>query len=182
MIMVIITQLCINTVLCLVAQLCLTLWYPMDCSPPGSSVHGDSPGKNTGVGCRAVLREFFPTQGSNPGLPHCRQILYHISHQGSSVFPLRLQYLFPPQHYTIASRLTPSTIMPIQRRSRIEVSKRSGISVWFVCWHIPCAQNTRLAHGRLWINRWEWSGTSLFVTPASQPSLLNSRLIHATNH
>ena len=35
----------------LVAQSCPTLCYPMDCSPPGSSVHGDSPGKNTGVGC-----------------------------------------------------------------------------------------------------------------------------------
>ena len=36
--------------LCLVSQLCPTLCDPMDCSPPGSSVHGDSPGKDTGVG------------------------------------------------------------------------------------------------------------------------------------
>ena len=49
---------------------------PMDYSPPGSSVHGDSPGKNTGVGCCTLLQGIFPTQGSNPGLPHCRQILY----------------------------------------------------------------------------------------------------------
>ena len=48
-------------------QLC----YPMDCSPPGSSVRGDSPGKNTGVGCHALLQGIFLTQGSNPGLPHC---------------------------------------------------------------------------------------------------------------
>ena len=47
---------------------------------PGSSVHGDSPGKNTGVGCHALLQGIFPTQGSNPGLPHCNQILYHLSH------------------------------------------------------------------------------------------------------
>ena len=40
---------CICAVLCSFAQLCLTLWDPMDCSPPGSSVHGDSPGKNTRV-------------------------------------------------------------------------------------------------------------------------------------
>ena len=53
------------------------------CSLPGSSVHGDSPGKNTGVGCHALLQGIFPTQGSNPGLPHCRQVLYHLSHQGS---------------------------------------------------------------------------------------------------
>ena len=51
----------------LVAQSCLTLCDPMDCSPPGSSAHGDSPGKNTGVGCHALLQGVFPTQGSNPG-------------------------------------------------------------------------------------------------------------------
>jgi len=53
----------------------------VDCSPPGSSVHGDSPGKILeGV---ALLQGIFPTQGSNPGLPHCRWILYHLSHQRS---------------------------------------------------------------------------------------------------
>ena len=41
---------------CLVAQSYLTLCDPMDCSPPGSSFHGDSPGKNTGVGCHASSR------------------------------------------------------------------------------------------------------------------------------
>ena len=61
--------------MCIVVQLCPTLCDPMDCSPPGSSVHGDSLGKNTGVGCHALLQGIFPTQGSNPGLPHCRLIL-----------------------------------------------------------------------------------------------------------
>ena len=59
-----------------------SLW-PMHCSLPGSSVHGDSPGKNTGVGCHAVLQGIFPTQRLNLGLPHCRWILYHLSYQGS---------------------------------------------------------------------------------------------------
>ena len=68
---------------CLVAQLCPTLCNPMDCSSPGSSVHGDSPGKNTEVSCHALLQGIFPTQGSNQGLPNCRQILYYLSHQGS---------------------------------------------------------------------------------------------------
>ena len=54
----------------------------LDWSPPGS-IHGDSPGKNTGVGCHALLQRIFPTQGSNPGLPHCRHVVYHLSHQGS---------------------------------------------------------------------------------------------------
>ena len=65
------------------AQSCPTLCNLMDCSPPGSSIHGDSPGKNTGVGCRALLQGIFPIQGLNPGLPHGRQILYHLSHEGS---------------------------------------------------------------------------------------------------
>ena len=56
-------------------QSCLTLCDPMDCSPPGSCIHGDSRGKNTGVGCHAFLQGIFPTQWWNTGLPHCRQIL-----------------------------------------------------------------------------------------------------------
>ena len=70
-------------VLSLVAQLCPTLSDPTDCSPSGSSVHGDSPGKNTGVDSLSFLQGIFPTQGLNPGLLHCRQILYQLSYQGS---------------------------------------------------------------------------------------------------
>ena len=71
--------------LCLFAQLCPALCDPTDCSPPGSSVYGDSLGKNAGVGekkrntgvaSHALFQGVFPTQGLNPGLPHCRQILY----------------------------------------------------------------------------------------------------------
>ena len=69
--------------LCLVTQLCTTLCNPMDCIPSGSSVHGDSLGKNTRVGCYALFQGIFPTQRSNLGLPHCRWILYSLSHQGS---------------------------------------------------------------------------------------------------
>ena len=68
---------------CLVTQSCLTLCNPRDCSPPGSSVHGDFPGKNTGAGCHALLQGIFLTKFSNPGIPYCRQILYCLSHQGS---------------------------------------------------------------------------------------------------
>ena len=48
----------------------------------GSSVHGISPGKNTGVGCHFLLQGIFPTQGSNPDLLDCRQTLHWLSHQG----------------------------------------------------------------------------------------------------
>ena len=60
-----------------IVQLCLTLCNPMDCSPWNSSGH------NPGVGSLSLLQGIFPTQGSNPGLPHCRQILYQLSHKGS---------------------------------------------------------------------------------------------------
>ena len=75
-----------SSVLCLFAQSCLTLRDPMDCSLPGSSIHGDSPGKNVGVGCHALLEGMFPTQGSNLGLLHCRQNLYCLSNQGSPFY------------------------------------------------------------------------------------------------
>ena len=56
---------------------------PMDCSLPDSSDHGDSPAKNIGVSCHALLQGIFPTQGSKLHLLHCKQILYHLSHKRS---------------------------------------------------------------------------------------------------
>ena len=60
-----------------VAQSCLTLCDPMDYTA------WNSPGQNTGVGSLSLLQGIFPTQGSNPGLQHCKKILYQLSHQGS---------------------------------------------------------------------------------------------------
>ena len=51
--------------------------------PHGLYSPWNSPGQNTGVGSPSLLQRIFPTQGSNPGLPHGRQILYQLSHQGS---------------------------------------------------------------------------------------------------
>ena len=62
---------------CIVAQ-CVPLFQTP--RTVGFSVQGDSPGKNTGVGCHALLQGTFPTQDSNPGFQHCRWILYHLSH------------------------------------------------------------------------------------------------------
>ena len=73
----------LSCVLCVVAQSCPTLCDAADCTPPGSSAHGDSPGKNTGVSCHALLQGIFPTEGLNPDLLHCRWILYGLRHQGS---------------------------------------------------------------------------------------------------
>ena len=65
--------------LCLVTQLCQTLCSPMDCSPPGSSVHGILQARILEWVTIFLFQEIFPTQGSNSGLPcllHCRLILY----------------------------------------------------------------------------------------------------------
>ena len=59
-----------------VAQSCLTLCNPMDC--PWNFL-----GQDTGVGSLSFRQGIFPTQGSNPGLPRCGQILYQLSHKGS---------------------------------------------------------------------------------------------------
>ena len=65
--------------------------------PMDSHLHQASPsmgfsGKSSGVGCHFLLQGIFPTQGSNPGLPHCRQTLYHLSHKGSTITPRRDYY------------------------------------------------------------------------------------------
>ena len=51
--------------------------------PHGLYSPWNSPGQNTGVGTLSLLQGIFPTQGSNPGLRHCRRILYQLSHKGS---------------------------------------------------------------------------------------------------
>ena len=87
---------------------------------------GDSPGKNAGVGCHALLRSTFPTQGSNPGLLHCRQILYHLSHGRSSYAPIKKRERelerppMPPVHkgivYAICSPSSIRRTLPAESR------------------------------------------------------------------
>ena len=61
------------------------LYNPMDSSLSFFSVHGGSPGQNTGVGSHYLLQGIFPTQVLNPSFPHCRRILYCLGHQGSPI-------------------------------------------------------------------------------------------------
>ena len=69
----------------LVAQSCQTFCDPMDCGLPVSSAHGILQARI--LKCVAMpFQGIFPTQGSNSGLLHCRQILYHLSHQGSQIY------------------------------------------------------------------------------------------------
>ena len=112
---------------CVCVSVCV---YALSCSccPPGSSVYGDSPGKNTGMGSHSLLQGIVPTQGLNPGLLHCRWNLYHLSHQGSphiAVFKMKWQgrlqdgrrieqrdHLF---HHKYIKRSSPCGTIPIEQ-------------------------------------------------------------------
>ena len=80
----------------------------MDCSPTGSSVHGIFLGKNIGVCCHSLLQGIFLTQGSNLGLLHCRQILYHLSHLGSE------EDIFMIRHSGILCTIVPDNVLHFQ--------------------------------------------------------------------
>ena len=67
-----------HIVLCWVTQSCPTLCNPMDCNPPGSSVHGILQARILEGSCHALPQGVFLTQRSNPCLPHCRRIPYHL--------------------------------------------------------------------------------------------------------
>ena len=113
----------ISLALCLVAQSCPTLC---------DSMHGlhlarllcswDSPGKNTVVGCHALLQGIFPTQGSNPGLLHCRQILYHSSYLGSPALYFNSNQWFPPTVFMGNSKRTPEKLQV--KRNRLSLSSK----------------------------------------------------------
>ena len=102
------------------APWCPTLWDPMECSLSGTSVHGLSPGKNTGAGCHTLLQGICPTQGSNTGLLHCRQILYRLGHQGTSWI---LEW--PAYPFFRGSSQTRN------QTREVEVSKSIGMNDWF---------------------------------------------------
>ena len=84
----------LNNQICVCVCVCVCVSHSVVCS--SLQPHGLHParllcpwnslGKNTGVGWQALLQGIFSIQGSNPGLLHCRQILYHLSHQGSPRF------------------------------------------------------------------------------------------------
>ena len=90
---------CVSVCVCIYTHI-YTYIYVCVCSVISNSLqpHGlyspwNSPGQNNGVGGHSLLQGIFPTQGSNPGLPHFRQILYHLSHQGNPILRYRTHLL-----------------------------------------------------------------------------------------
>ena len=123
-------------------QSCLTLCDPKDYSPSGSSVHGILQARMLEWVVIPFSRGIFPTQGSNPHLLHCRQILYHLSHQGSPS-PLLDLFLFCLQTFSpkAVSSNSPSSsrswLIPALLHEGVQ-GWRVGptvINVWLPCLH-----------------------------------------------
>ena len=91
-----------NELKMLVTQSCSTL-CKLRLQPIRLLCSSNFPGKNTGVCCHFLLQGIFPTQGSNPGLLHCKQILYRLSHLGSPT--LNGNYQLINQHYKLQREL-----------------------------------------------------------------------------
>ena len=162
-------------VLCLVTQSCVTLCDPINCGPLGSTVHGDSPGKNTGVGCHALLEGIFPTQGSKPGLPHCRWILYRLSHQGSLLIYTSYWYIPPIDIYLLLTYTsywyTPIQMAKIQKTDNTNSAGDTSEGILFHCWW-KCKM-VQPARKTIWllITRLNAVWSSSHLTPRYSPNL-----------
>ena len=114
-----------------VCQSCPTLWTgPMDCRLPNSSVHGIF---QTRVSSHSLLHGIFLTQELNLGIPHCREIFYHLSHQGSSSRPLcSFIFLYNINHWsgiTLYIHLFP-VLPPLWRIKLCFVQLYAPLQIW----------------------------------------------------
>ena len=109
-----------------VAQSCLTLCDPVDCSLPGSSLHGILHARILKWVAISFSRGIFPSQGSNLDLLHCRQILYQLSYQGSSI-----ESVMPSKHLILCCPflLLPSLLPSIRVFSMSQLFVSGGQSI-----------------------------------------------------
>ena len=133
-----------------VAQSCLTL------RPRGLYSPWNSPGQNTGVGSLSLLQGIFPTQGSNPGLPHCRQFLYQLSHKGSPRILEWVAYPFSrgsswPRNQTRVSCIAGGFFnnWPMREAPCLEISDTNGVKMLvngsLCAWHTVRQDNTDMS-------------------------------------
>ena len=113
-----------------VAQSCPTLCDPMDCVAYRLLLPWDFPSKKTGVGCHFLLQEIFPTQGLNTGPLHCRQTLYHLSHQGCPMWYICASYIY--KEWSIWYRHIPFIYMYIKEMIRFKDILVSFLSLSFL--------------------------------------------------
>ena len=142
--------------------------------PHGLYSPWNSPGQNTEVGSLSLLQGIFPTQGSNPGLPHCRQILYQLSHKGSRRILEWVAYSFSsrssqPRNQTRVSciaggfftnwaiREASTSLILEKRKSKLQWGTTSHQSEW------PSLKSLQITNagegeekGTLLHSQWEW--------------------------
>ena len=116
------------------------------------------PGNNTGVGCHSLLQGIFPTQGSNLGLLHYRQILYHLRHQGSKAgrcLPCQYSLLFSVPASHLSKFQNPAQVSsPWEKREQSHGEKRDAPSETVISYHFKNARfwfmfKVNLGTGRL---------------------------------
>ena len=121
-------------------QSCPTL-QPHGLQPTRLLCPWDSPGKNTRVGSLSLLQGIFLTQGLNPGLPHCRWILYQLSHQGSPSCDIN-----GTTQYVVVTSLVAQTVnrLPAMRETQLPslgregpLEKKIGTHSSILAWRIP---------------------------------------------
>ena len=103
-------------------------------------------GQNTGVGSLSLLQGIFPTQGSNPGLPNCRQILYQLSHKGSPRILEWVAYPFSsrsswPRNWTWVSCIAGRFFTNWTIREAHLISCRTKIKIW-VFWILVSSKSS----------------------------------------
>ena len=120
---------CIHRFTIFFAQSCWTLCDHIDYiySP------WNSPGQNTRVGSLSLLQGIFPTQGSNPGLPHCRQILDQLSHQGN---PRILDWVAYPFYKGSSWTRNQTRVSCIAGRFFTSWAPRESQHVKYTCWRL----------------------------------------------
>ena len=100
----------------------------------------NSPGQNTGVGSLSLLQGIFPTQGSNPGLLHCRWILYQLSHKGSPgildwvVYPFSTESSRPRNQACIAGGFFTNWAIREALHDRLEIPKTESMPQSQIDW------------------------------------------------
>ena len=149
----------------------------MDCSPTGSSVSGDSPGKTTAVGCHALLQGIFPTQGLSPDLPHCRWILYYLKCGCMSIVIMRwhpLPFWLPrslPAHVqTGKSSLTSGVVILSLYFSRAQFFL--GVSGWEQTFSFTPLDKHQLSEPGAHLSPTSDSLSSLCLNPTAMSSSL----------
>ena len=91
------------------------------------TVHGILQGQNTGVGSSFLLQGIFPTQGQNPGLLHCRQFLYQLSHQESpNSFKIKAKLKVTAESFLLSSSPDPVKKKKNHRNYRIRTGNHSS--------------------------------------------------------